>query len=107
MGAAAAAIIIKRERELIEHFRRAGATSPQTALTPSALGVEQRFAWERLVDGAVIRNATNDTFYLDEPSWEALGRRRRTLAVAITIGMIAVAVVAALSAFLVSSRPRS
>jgi hypothetical protein len=80
MGAAAAAIIIKRERDLVDHFRRAGAISAQTAQTPDALGVEQRLAWNRLIDDAVVRPGPNGTFYLDEPSWEALGRRRRRLA---------------------------
>ena len=81
MGAAAAAIIIKRERDLVDHFRRAGAISAQTAQTPDALGVERRLAWDRLVDDAVVRSGPNGTFYLDELSWEALGRRRRRLAI--------------------------
>jgi hypothetical protein len=86
MGAsAAAAIIIKRERDLVDHFRRAGATSPQTAQSPAALGVEQRLAWNILVNGAIIRTGASGTFYLDEASWEALGRRRRRLAVVIAV----------------------
>ena len=107
MGATAAAIIIRRERELVDHFRRAGATSPQTAQTPSALGVEQRFAWERLIDGAVIRTGASGTFYLDEPSWQALGRRRRTVAVGIAILVASLAVLFAISGLVLGSRPRS
>jgi hypothetical protein len=94
MGAAAAAIIIKREKDLVEHFRRARATTPQTAQSPDALGVEDHnFIWRRLVSSAVIRAGTGGAYYLDEPSWEALGRRRRRLAV---IVLVAAAVFGAL-----------
>jgi hypothetical protein len=86
MGAsAAAAIIIKREKDLVEHFRRAGATSPQTAQTVSALGVEQRLAWDILARDAIIRTAADGTFYLDEPSWEAMRSRRRRFAVVVLV----------------------
>ena len=95
MGATAAAAIIKRERDLVDHFRRAGATSPQTAQTPTALGVEPRLAWDILVRSAIIRTATNGTFYLDEQSWEAMGRRRRRLAMVIAVFAIIVAIVVA------------
>src|SRR5215467_2206967 len=94
MGAAAAAIIIKREKDLVEHFRNAGATSPQRAQTPGALGVEDdNLIWRILVKGAVIREAAAGAYYLDEPSWEALGRRRRRMAIIIGVFMIALAVV--------------
>lgn len=89
MGAsAAAAIIIKRERDLVDHFRRAGATSPQTAQSPAALGVETRLAWDILERGAIIRPGPSGTFYLDEPSWEAMGRRRRRLAIVVTTAAV-------------------
>jgi hypothetical protein len=92
MGAAAAAIIIKREKDLIEHFRRAGATSPQTAQSPDALGVEEdNFIWRRLVASAVIRPGAAGAYYLDEPSWEALGRRRRRVAVIVAVAAVALA----------------
>ena len=97
MGAAAAAIIIKREKDLVEHFRRARATTPQTAQSPDALGVEDdNFIWRRLVSSAVIRAGTDGAYYLDEPSWEAMGRRRRRVAVV----MMVVAVVIAVSVYI-------
>ncbi len=108
MGAAAAvAIIIKRERDLVDHFRRAGATSPEMAQTPFALGVEQRFAWDRLVDRGVIRTGMSGTFYLDEASWEALRRRRPMIAVGVAILMVSLAILIAISASVFGSRPRN
>ena len=89
MGASGvAAVILWRERDLVAHFRRAGALSPPTAQTPAALGVEPRLAWGRLVNRAVIRATPSGTYYLDEPSWEALRHmRRRILVVAATLAL--------------------
>jgi hypothetical protein len=101
MGAAAAAIIIRKEKDLVAHFRAAGAISPATAMTPDALGVHQRLAWERLVTRAVIREAVPGSFYLDEPSWVALRRTRRRLAIV----MLVVAVSLAAFVFFRSPRP--
>jgi hypothetical protein len=95
MGAsAAAAIVIKREKDLVEHFRNAGATSPQTAQSPDALGVEyNNMIWRILEKDAVIREGAGGAYYLDEPSWEALGRRRRRVALIVAVVAIAVALV--------------
>ena len=95
MGAsAAAAIIIKREKDLVEHFRRAGATTPQTAQSPDALGVDDdNMIWRLLVKGAVIRAGADGAYYLDEPSWEAMGLRRRRLAVAIGVTFLILGVI--------------
>lgn len=83
MGASVAAVIIRREKELVAHFRGAGAMSAATAMSPSALGVEPGVAWNRLVARAVIREATQGAYYLDEPSWNALQfiRRRQVMVI--------------------------
>ncbi len=95
MGASvAAAVIIRKERELVEHFAAAGAVSPSSAKSPSDLGVHQRFAWIRLVDRGVIREAAPGRYYFDEPTWVALGRRRRRLALVMMIFVVALAGVA-------------
>jgi hypothetical protein len=92
MGASvAAAVIIRKERELVEHFRDAGALSASTASSSSDLGVHERFAWIRLVERGVIREASPGRYYLDEPTWVALRQRRRTLAVVLTIFCVALA----------------
>jgi hypothetical protein len=97
MGAsAAAAIVVKRERDLVEHFRTAGATSPQTAQSPGALGVDSNnLVWRILVNDAVIREGAmgGGAYYLDEPSWEALGRRRRRVALVVGVAAIALALI--------------
>ena len=86
MGASAAvAIIIRREKDLVAHFRSHGAIDAAHAMTPAALGVEQRMAWEILSRNAVIRDGASGTFYLDEVSWEAGQQRRRRMAVVMLV----------------------
>ena len=92
MGAAAAVVIIKRERDLVEHFQRVGAVSPQTARTKDEIGVDGGTAWFRLVDDAVVRSADNGRFYIDVLTWQALERRRRrVMTVALIVVVLAVA----------------
>jgi hypothetical protein len=73
----AAAVIFRRERDLVGHFCRAGALTPETAQSSKALGVHERLAWQRLVNRGVLRSAGSGAFYLDESAWEALRRTRR------------------------------
>ena len=89
MGASVAAVIVARERRIVEAFRRAGATLPQKALTLDAAGVAEDGAVRWLRKHAVLREASPGTFYVDEPSWRSLRAFRRRLAIvmaAILIG---------------------
>ncbi|MBI1798338.1 MAG: hypothetical protein HYR73_01465 [Candidatus Eisenbacteria bacterium] len=80
-----AAVVILKERAIVAAFRDAGATSAATATTPAALGVHEGLAFRKLRRRAVLREAGQGLFYLDEQSWEALRRIRRQLAVAVAI----------------------
>ena len=105
MGAsAAAAIIIRREKDLIAHFRSHGAIDAAHAMTPAALGVEQRLAWEILRRHAIIRGGAPGTFYLDELSWEAASRRRRRIAVVLMTVVVTLALVSLAIAMTVSTK---
>ena len=80
MGAAAvAAILRKREQEVIDDFRAAGATSPDRAQSYTAIGLGDSLAIKRLRNRAVIREASPGTYYLDEEVWAAVIRTRRRL----------------------------
>lgn len=76
MGAVAAAVIIRKEKDLVAHFVQARAVSVATAQAPATLRIDQGLAFRRLREHAVIREGAPGTFYLDEPSWEALRRTR-------------------------------
>lgn len=94
MGASVAAIIIRKEKDLVAHFQNAGATAAGAAKSPDELGVHERLAWGRLVNRAVIREAEPGRYYLDVPSWEALRYTRRRIALALGILMVALFAVA-------------
>ena len=82
MGApAVAAILRKREQEVIDDFRAAGATSPDRAQSYQAIGLGDALAIKRLHNRAVIREATPGMYYLDEEVWAAVVRTRRRLVV--------------------------
>ncbi|MFL5509832.1 MAG: hypothetical protein ACJ79J_09610 [Gemmatimonadaceae bacterium] len=87
MGAAvAAAVMRRREQEVIDDFRAAGATSPDRAQSYTALGFGETLAVRRLRDRAVIREAAPGVFYLDEEVWTAVRRmRHRFLAVFLVV----------------------
>ena len=87
MGAAvAAAAMRRREQEVIDDFRAAGATSPERAQSYTALGFGETLAVRRLRNRAVIREASPGVYYLDEEVWAAVRRsRHRLLGVVISI----------------------
>lgn len=84
MGAAAA-IIIRREREIVSIFRAAGATRADAARRPEELDVDRRVAFRLLVGHAVLRDVGDGRYYLDEPSWNAFGAMRRRLVAVLLI----------------------
>ena len=87
MGAAVvAAAMRRREQEVIDDFRAAGATSPDRAQSYTAIGLGETLAVRRLRNRAVIREAAPGVFYLDEEVWSAVRRTRlRMLTVFIAI----------------------
>ena len=81
MGAAAVAAILRlREREVVDDFRAAGATSPDTARSYDAMGIGDSLVIRRLHNRAVIREASPGRWYLDEEVWEAVERTRKRVA---------------------------
>src|SRR5205814_7566593 len=87
MGAAVvAAAMRRREQEVIDDFRAAGATSPERAQSYTALGLGETLALRRLRNRAVIREAAPGVYYLDEEVWAAVKRTRvRLLSVVVLI----------------------
>lgn len=100
MGAVAAAAIIHKEKEIVANFRAANALTPAAARTPASLGVHEGFAFRRLREHAVLREAEGGRLYLDEPSWQALRAIRRRMAMV----MMTLVVVLGGVFFLVSRR---
>ena len=77
MGAAVT-ILLMKERQVVDAFMRAGATSAERAVNPSDLAVDlDGVGVRRLVDRAVLREGSTGKYYLDLLSWEAVRRQRR------------------------------
>jgi hypothetical protein len=89
MGApAVAALLRRREQEVVDDFRAAGALSPSTAQSYTAIGLGDSLAIKRLRNRAVIREAAPGTYYLDEEVWTAVRRTRQRVGIVI-ISMLA------------------
>ena len=87
--AAAIAVIHRQERDIVNGFRGLGATSPDRARDPQELGVRHQHAFDRLARRAVLRDAGNGKYYLDELSWEAFRSLRRRMAIVMLVVVFA------------------
>ena len=105
MGAAAAVLLIK-ERHIVEAMERIGATSPTHALTLDQLadlGVDDRgFAWHALNNRVIVREASPGQWYLDVEVWQATHRRRRRVLLLVLVVVLLAMAVTLLSATRVS-----
>jgi hypothetical protein len=94
MGAAAAVVLMK-ERHIVEAFERAGATSPDRGRAPDDLNVEASgIGWRRLRERAVVRETSPDSgrYYLDIEVWQGLRRtRRRAVLIVIIVAIVVLA----------------
>lgn len=89
MGAAVAAVILRKEREIVEAFREVGAVSPETALPLDQVGVDERIGFRRLREHEVVRDAGAGRYYLDEGVWTAVrATRRRVALVLLAVGAL-------------------
>ena len=80
MGAAViAAAMRRREQEVIDDFRAAGATAPDRAQSYNAIGLSETLAVRRLRNRAVVREVAPGLYYLDEEVWAAVRRTRLRL----------------------------
>jgi hypothetical protein len=92
MGAPALAAVIRlKEREVVDDFRRGGATSPTTAKSLADLGLEDSWPVRRLRRRAVIREPEPGVMYLDEEVWAAVRRTRRRVALVFGVVLVLLA----------------
>ena len=96
--------ILRHERKVVRRFTEAGATAAASARTLDDLDLHHgSLALRRLRHRAVIREAAPAHFYLDEEVWDAVGRTRRRVSIAIlcliVLFIVAVLAVRRLHAF--------
>ncbi|MEO7365846.1 MAG: hypothetical protein ABIW03_05965 [Sphingomicrobium sp.] len=88
MATAAAAILAKARRRIIDHFMNSEAVSPATAVAfvPQRRLIERQFT--RFQQNGVVRATADGRFWFDLPSyrrWENGRRLRRAAAVVIAV----------------------
>ena len=93
MGAAAIAVMRRKERDVRDAFRSAGAITPANAMSLESIGIEETMAVRRLKRRAVIREAAPGLFYFDEDVWEAVTAMRRRMALLLLATVILIGIV--------------
>jgi hypothetical protein len=88
MGAAAV-IILRKQRDIVEVYQGARAITPDSARTPDELGIDRSLIFKGLVRRAVLRETSNGRFYLDQPSWNALHSSRRRIGLVVAVAALA------------------
>src|SRR6476620_1212535 len=89
MGAPAIAAVIRRkEREVVDDFRRAGATTPATAKSLADVGLTDSWPVRRLQKRAVIREPEPGSMCIDEEVWSAVRRTRQRGALVIGVMLL-------------------
>ena len=95
MGAAVA-VILSKERRVVEAFELAGATAPDRARLASDLYVDpQGVGFRRLRRQAVIRESRPGEYYLDAEVWAAVRHSRRRLGIALLVTVLLAALLLA------------
>ena len=89
MAAAIVAVIHRQEQDIVNEFRGVGATSPDRARDPQELVLGHQLAFDRLARRAVLRDAGEGRYYLDELSWEAFRSLRRRMAIVMLLVVFA------------------
>lgn len=83
-----AAAMVARQRKIVTKLRSAGATSPERATSAATFGGDEGMAFGILQRHAVVRK-TGESYYLDEPAWQALRARRfRRVLIALTVVLV-------------------
>jgi len=79
----AAAIIAIRRKKLIGRFRKAGATNPQHAVAPEALGERRSWVFKQLLKHGVLVPTQDGRFFMDDRAATEFLRQRRNRALVI------------------------
>ena len=102
MGAAVAVAVVRRkEREVRDDFRRAGALQALDARSLADVGLENNFIVRRMIKRAVIHESEPGLYYFDEEVWQSVRawRRRRAIGVIVVVAVVAIITLYVMSAF--------
>jgi uncharacterized protein YjiS (DUF1127 family) len=102
LGAAVAVAVVRRkEREVRDDFRRAGALQALDARSLADVGLENNFIVRRMIKRAVIHESEPGLYYFDEEVWQSVRawRRRRAIGVLVVVAVVAIITLYVMSVF--------
>ncbi|HVF39528.1 MAG TPA: hypothetical protein VM939_06475 [Gemmatimonadaceae bacterium] len=86
------AIMRRRERDVVDDFRAADATTAANAKSLADIGIAESRAVRRLSRREVLREASPGMLYLDEAVWAANRAARRRMAIVMVVSIALVGV---------------
>ncbi len=87
-GALVAGIVAMKRRRIVRAFRNHGATSPETAMPLSEVGLSNKPLVRAMKRRRVIVDAGGDRFYLDNAREREVARTRRAFLVAVLVVVV-------------------
>ncbi len=82
------------EKRLVRRFRRAGASSPETAIDLPPLSFLSRWRLSRLESTNAVVSVDHQRRYLDEEAYEPLRKQRAVRGVTLVVLVLAIVVLA-------------
>jgi hypothetical protein len=79
-----------KERHVRDDFLRAGATMPVNAMSLNDIGIGESMAVKRLMNRAIIREASPGLFYFDEEVYLSVRAMRRRMALVMLVVVLLV-----------------
>ena len=97
MGAVIAAIVARKQREVLEQFTDSGATSAAAAQFPSDIGLDASDRFFRMLErDSVLRDVGDGRYYFDADAYERLRRSRIRLVLVIIAALVIAGVILAM-----------
>lgn len=88
-----AVVVAASTNRIIRTFRRAGATSPQTAKTLEELGCRRSLPFRKLERRGVLVEVPDERYYLDEDAAEEFATYRRMIfLVSLAVAMVVIGI---------------
>ena len=82
-----AAAVVRRQKQIVEQFRTAGAVSAERAVSTASLGIQDGMALRILRRHEILRDV-DGRCYLDAARWEAHQARRRRVAILVPVVVV-------------------
>ena len=106
MATAVAAIVVARQRRIVEALRHADATAPERACRPESIGLDpDAHQLARLRTRAIVHATPDGALWVDLARWQERRDGRRRVVLGVLVGVLAALAIAQLLGAFASRAP--